>query len=276
MSNKIIYFARDLLERGEDFVIAKVVDTHGSAPRKKGAWMLMRSDGTTEGTVGGGRIEAETEKRCLEAFGTKEKSRIYHFKLNTTEQDALDMGCGGDADIQIQYISAGDPGNFLEEFNIRSTVYIFGAGHVGLALEPVLRHIDFRTVVLDDREEYASRERFPQAGEVRVIDSFKNSFGGIECDDDSYIVIVTRGHMGDYDVLKDALEQKRAYIGMIGSRSKTRLLYEKLMNDDGYTKEQLEKVYTPIGENIYAETPEEIAVSIAAEMIKVRNGHGER
>ncbi|NLF46722.1 MAG: dehydrogenase [Clostridiales bacterium] len=276
MSNKVIYFARDLLEKGEDFVIARVAETKGSTPRKSGALMLMRSDGTFSGTVGGGRIEAETEKLCRETIKTKEKRRTYHFKLNTTEEDALDMGCGGDADITIEYIDAGDPGRFLEEFRINDTAYIFGAGHVGLALEPVLRHINFSTVVIDDRKEYSNRERFPEATDVRTIKSFEHSFDDIACDVNSYIIIVTRGHMGDYDVLRHALKQERAYIGMIGSRKKNQIIRDMLKEKDGFTDAEIDQVYAPIGENIYAETPEEIAVSIAAELIRVRTGHGSR
>jgi len=276
MSNKVIYFARELLENGEDFVIARVAETNGSTPRKSGALMLMRSDGTFSGTVGGGRIEAETEKLCRETVKTKEKRRTYHFKLNTTEEDALDMGCGGDADITIEYIDAGDPGRFLEEFRINDTAYIFGAGNVALALEPVLRHINFSTVVIDDRKEYANRERFPEATDVRTIKSFEHAFDDITCDENSYIIIVTRGHMGDYDVLRHALKQERAYIGMIGSRKKNQIIRDMLKEKDGFTDAEIDQVYAPIGENIYAETPEEIAVSIAAELIRVRTGHGSR
>lgn len=273
MSQKIIYFARDLLEQGEDFVIAKVVDTKGSTPRKKGAWLLMKKDGTTQGTVGGGRLEAETEKLCKEVFQTKEKSRLHHFKLNTEEQDALDMGCGGDADVLIQYIDAAHPEEFVEEFNLETTAYIFGAGHVGLALEPVLRYVNFKTAVIDDREEYANRERFPEAAEVKVLPDFKHSFDEIQTDENSYIVIVTRGHMGDYDVLKDALKQKSAYVGMIGSRKKNAMLFD-MLRKEGYSEDDIARVHAPIGLSIKAETPEEIAISIAAEMIQVRANHG--
>lgn len=272
MSNKIIYFARDLLEQGEDFVIAKVVDTTGSTPRKKGAWMLVKKDGTTMGTVGGGRLEAETEKLCKETFDTKEKSKLCHFKLNTEERDALDMGCGGDADVLIEYVDAAHPESFKEEFNLETTAYIFGAGHVGLALEPVLRHINFRTVVIDDRKEYANRERFPEASEVKVLSDFKHAFEDLELNENSYIVIVTRGHMGDYDVLKDALKQKSAYVGMIGSKKKNKMLFD-MLREEGYSEADISRVHAPIGLSIQAETPEEIAISIAAEMIQVRASH---
>ena len=136
-----------------------------------------------------------------------------------------------------------------------------------------MRYVNFRTVVIDDREEYSNRERFPDAYEVKTIDSFRNSFEGLEIDENSYIVIVTRGHLGDLDVLRDALRLPCAYLGMIGSRNKNKVLYEALKKE-GFDESEFEKVYSPIGLEIHAETPEEIAVSIAGEMINVRAGYG--
>lgn len=276
--SKIGYFGKDLLEKGEDFVLAKVVDTTGSTPRKKGACLLMKKDGTRVGTVGGGKLEAEAEKLALEAFKTK-KSQIFHFRLKPEDQQGLDMRCGGDADISIEYVDATKPETFIEDFNIKSKAFIFGCGHVGQALEPILRYIDFTTIMIDDREDYANRERFPEADRVLLLDDFIESYREkgtgqiIETDDDSYIIIVTRGHSGDYDVLKQTLKKPNAYIGMIGSKGKVAELY-KMLKEDGFTQEDLDKVYSPIGLSIFAETPEEIAISIAAEMIKVRAGHG--
>jgi len=271
--SKAVYYAKDLIEKGEDFVIAKVVDTSGSAPRKKGAWLLMMKDGTKAGTVGGGALELETEKLAMTAFDTKQ-SFIYHFRLQPGAENSLDMRCGGDVDISIEYIDASNPGSFLYEFNLNAKAFIFGAGHVGLALEPVLRHIGFQTIVLDDRVEYVSRERFPEAAEVIVLDSFREAFKDIETDLDSYIIIVTRGHAGDYEVLKQALRLPHAYIGMIGSKKKVASGMKLLQEQEGFTCAELDKVYSPIGLEIHAETPEEIAVSIAAEMIQVRAGYG--
>lgn len=269
MSEQLSYFARDLIEQGEDFVIAKVVDTKGSAPRKKGAVMMMKKDGTTTGTVGGGLLEAETEKLCRKTFETREKSRIYEFTLDEKQKGALDMGCGGDATVQIDYIDASDPGDFIKEFKLASTAYIFGGGHVAYALEPVLRHVDFRTVVIDDREEYANSERYPHAERTIVTDDFNNAFDEIQTDDDSYIIIVTRGHRGDLQVLRQAIGRPFAYLGMIGSRRKNNLLFDELRKE-GVTEEQIARVHAPIGLSIGSETPEEIAISIVAEIIQER------
>ena len=269
MSEQLSYFARDLIEQGEDFVIAKVVDTKGSAPRKKGAVLMMKKDGTTTGTVGGGLLEAETEKLCRKTFETREKSHIYEFTLDEKQKGALDMGCGGDATVQIDYIDASDPGDFIKEFKLASTAYIFGGGHVAYALEPVLRHVDFRTVVIDDREEYANRERYPHAERTIVTDDFNNAFDEIQTDDDSYIIIVTRGHRGDLQVLRQAIGRPFAYLGMIGSRRKNNLLFDELRKE-GVTEEQIARVHAPIGLSIGSETPEEIAISIVAEIIQER------
>ena len=270
MSQKLSYFARDLIEQGEDFVIAKVVDTSGSTPRKKGAVLMMKKDGVTIGTVGGGLLEAETEKLCRKTFETKEKSHVYEFTLDEKQKGALDMGCGGDATVQIDYIDAENPGDFVKEFKLASTAYIFGGGHVAYALEPVLRHVDFRTVVIDDREEYANPERYPYADRTIAVDNFDNAFDNIETDDDSYIIIVTRGHRGDLQVLREALKRDFAYLGMIGSRRKNELLFDTLRRE-GVPESKLAEVHAPIGLKIGSETPEEIAVSIVAEIIQVRS-----
>ena len=276
MSNKIIYHARTFLENGQDFVIAKIINTEGHTPRKEGAWMMATADGEFIGTIGGGKIEAITQEHCMEAFETKVPSKTYHYKLDTEGKDAIDMGCGGDADVLVEYIDAQHPERFVEEYDSPTTAYIYGAGHVSLALEPILRSVDFHTVVIDDREEYANRERFPEADDVIVLDSFKDSFKDIKTDEDSYIIIVTRGHMGDYDVLKDAIKQPRAYLGMIGSTRKNELLYQKLRDEEGVTDEEIYNVHAPIGLEIHSETPEEIAISIVAEMINSRAGYDDR
>ena len=274
MGEPISYIARKYIEEGYDFVVARVVSTKGSAPRHRGAVMLMRDGGHTVGTVGGGLLEAETEKLCRQMLQTKEKTRIERFTLDEKQKDkgALEMGCGGDATIRFDYISAADPGTFVEDFKERSRAraFIFGGGHVAKALEPVLRHVDFETYIIDDREEYANKERFPQAVETIVCPDFDHCFDEIEVDDNSYLIIVTRGHKGDLQVLRQALQKPHAYLGMIGSRRKNKLLYDAL-REEGVSEEALQGIFAPIGLEIGSETPEEIGVSIAAEMIQVRS-----
>jgi xanthine dehydrogenase accessory factor len=268
-----IYVVKDLLEKEEDFVVAKIVDTQGITPRKKGAWLLMTQDGTVYGTVGGGSMEAEVGKACLKILKTKE-SKIHHFQVACAGGEGIDP-CQGSADVSIEYVDARKPDSFALVPDTETKAFIFGAGHVGTALEPILRSVNFTTTVIDDRPEFVNRERFPEAGAVVAAGSFEDAWRGLEPDENSYVVIVTRGHNGDYDVLKQALNRKVAYIGMMGSRKKVAEIF-RVLREEGFRQEDLDRVYTPIGTNIFAETPEEIAISIAGEMIMVRAGHGER
>ena len=276
MAQPISYIARKFIEENIDFAIAKVIETKGSAPRKRGAAMIMTPEGNFYGTVGGGMLEARTQELCRKVMETKENI-TYEFILDEQQQgeNALAMGCGGDATIQVDYIDTKNPGNFIEEFRLKSDAYIFGGGHVAYALEPLLRHVDFTTTVIDDREEYSNPERYPKAERTIVCEDFDHCFDEIETDDDSYIVIVTRGHRGDLSVLRQALQKPNAYIGMIGSRRKNRLLYDELLKE-GFTQEKLDYVHAPIGLEIKSETPEEIGISITAEMIQVRAEKAER
>jgi len=266
---EIIRMGKDIIDRGEDFVIAKVIQTVGSTPRKKGAWMLMTAEGTFYGTVGGGKLEAEVERICRETIRTRE-SGIHEFRLTPEDQQGIDMRCGGDAKVSIEFVDHLNPDNFEEDMERSATAYIFGAGHVGKEIAKVLKFVGFTTVVLDDRPEFANAERFPDADRIIVLDDFGIAFKDISTDEDSFIIIVTRGHSGDYDVLKQALERPGAYIGMIGSRKKIAAVYG-MLREYGFGEADIARVHSPIGLAIGAETPEEIAVSIAAEMILVRS-----
>jgi xanthine dehydrogenase accessory factor len=160
---------------------------------------------------------------------------------------------------------------FIEPTFVPGTVFIFGAGHVSQQVAEVAALVKFRTVVLDDREEFANSQRFPKADQIVVPSSFEQAFTGLEMDSDSYMVIVTRGHLHDKTVLEKALRTKAGYIGMIGSRRKRDMLYQTLLSE-GFTQEDIDRVHCPIGLNIGGDTPEEIAISIVAELIKVRSG----
>ena len=160
---------------------------------------------------------------------------------------------------------------FIEPTFVPGTVFLFGAGHVSQQVAEVAALVKFRTVVLDDREEFANPQRFPKADQIIVPSSFEQAFAGLEIDSDSYLVIVTRGHLHDKTVLERALRTKAGYIGMIGSRRKRDMLYQTLLTE-GFTQKDIDRVYCPIGLNIGGDTPEEIAVSIVAQLIKVRCG----
>jgi len=156
----------------------------------------------------------------------------------------------------------------LEPIFSEPTVYIFGAGHVSQQLAPLIKGVSFKVVVIDDREMFANNERFPEADEI-IVSEFEKCFNKLNIDGSSYLVIVTRGHLYDGFVLEQAIKTNARYIGMIGSKKKIHTLYQNLIKK-GIAKEKLDRVYAPIGIDINSETPEEIAVSIAAELIKVR------
>ena len=161
----------------------------------------------------------------------------------------------------------------VEPFFVPGTVYLFGAGHVSQQVASLAGLVDFRTVVFDDRSEFANRERFPAADKLEVIPCFDKALDGLALDGDSYVVIVTRGHRHDQTVLEQVLRTDAGYIGMIGSRKKRARLYESLLSQ-GFTNKDLERIHSPIGLNIGAETPEEIGVSIVAELIQARSERG--
>jgi len=170
---------------------------------------------------------------------------------------------------QPELVSCQGKQYLVESLCQEGTVYIFGAGHISQQLAPLTNLVGFRTVVLDDRQEFANPERFPTAEEVIVLDSFEQALAGLEMHADSYLVLVTRGHAHDNIVLRQALGSKAGYIGMIGSRRKRDAVYAALERE-GFSRLEFARVFSPIGLAIGAETPEEIAVSIVAELIQVR------
>ncbi|WML33860.1 XdhC family aldehyde oxidoreductase maturation factor [Clostridium sp. OS1-26] len=174
--------------------------------------------------------------------------------------------------ITFQNLVAEGKKYLVEPVLNHEAVYIIGAGHVSQKIAEITKMLDFKTIIIDDREEFANRERFKTADEVKAIPSFENIFNYINIDSRSYIIIVTRGHAYDKEVLARMLKTDARYIGMIGSKTKRDFVYNCLLNE-GYTSKDMERVYCPIGLSISAQTPEEIAVSIAAELVLVRRSH---
>lgn len=243
-----------LKRKGDKAALATITMTKGSTPREQGAKMLVKSDGTIVGSIGGGSLELEVCKEALKVIASG-KAKVLHFDL-TGRAAEVGMVCGGIMDV------------FIEPIVSPPTLYIFGGGHISLALAKIGKMLEFRTVVIDDSPEFANRERFPEADEVLVQD-FKSASSQFQIDESSYIVIVTRGHLSDEMVLEWAIKTKARYIGMIGSKKKVKTVYSHLQSR-GISQEMLKRVHAPIGLEINAETPEEIAVSILAEIIQVK------
>ncbi len=339
MNAELAQAAVSLLEAGKSFALATIVESEGSTPRHVGASMLVRTDGSIAGTIGGGPLEATAIQHALGALAAG-KTLVMGY-----DSPQLGMMCGGGGIVLIEYTDStrlktrelyrnlldllrsgrrgwlvtavsdegaeelttnkclvdsggavfGDPVHPLESLqqlakrggtydqilangSLRTYVqpvgalgaaYVFGAGHCGEKLVPVLSTIGFFTVIVDDRADFANQERFPTADRVVVPESFDAVVETLPIDGDSYVVIVTRGHAHDKNVLRQALGTRAGYVGMIGSKKKVAGVLQAL-RDEGFSADDIARVHAPIGLSIGAETPEEIAVSIAAELIQVR------
>jgi xanthine dehydrogenase accessory factor len=235
--------------------LATIVNVRGSIPSFETAKMLVRDDGSIVGTIGGGCVEAEVWQAAREVM-EQEKARTLTFNLNENPKYDTGLVCGGTLEV------------FVEPVLPASVLYIFGAGHVAYNLYRVARVAGFDVVIADDREAYANRERFPDAREI-YSDSFDDAFNKITPAESSFIVIVTRGHRDDMNVLRWAVSTPARYIGMIGSTRKVITIYKEL-EAEGIAPERFDRVHAPVGLDIGAVTPEEIAVAVAAEMVAVR------
>lgn len=242
-----------LKSKGECAALATLISTSGSTPREQGARMLVREDGSILGTVGGSLLEGKVREEAKNVI-QEGKPKLLDFDLTGKDKDG--MICGGIAKVYIEPIIP------------KSALYIFGGGHISFFLARMGKMVDFRVVVIDDRKEYANPERFPEADKT-IADDYPNAFSQISVDKSSYIVIVTRGHAYDQTVLEWAITTDANYIGMIGSQKKNRKVFDNLVAK-GVSEDDLKRVHAPIGLDINAETPEEIAVSIMAEVIKIR------
>ncbi len=244
-----------LRRRGEKAVLATIVSTRGSAPRKEGAKMLVQSNGKIMGTIGGGSLEHQVCKEALKMIDGNE-SKMAHFELTNKDASKEGMLCGGIVDV------------FMEPIKPLPALLIFGGGHISFFLARIGKMIDFHVTVIDDRPEFANAERFPEADET-IAEDMASVTKQLDINSASYIVIVTRGHQKDTEVVQWAVTTPAAYIGTIGSKRKIHTAFAYLKTK-GITQEQLDRVHSPIGLPIGAETPEEIAVSIMAEIIQVR------
>jgi xanthine dehydrogenase accessory factor len=239
---------------GQRAALATIVHTNGSIPSYESSRMLVREDGSIAGTIGGGCVEAEVWAAAKEVM-QRESPRKMVFNLNNEASYDNGLICGGTLEV------------FVEPILPQPMIYLFGGGHVSMALAEAASAAGFGIGVADDRESFANKGRFPMAQEI--YSSYEDAFEKIRPNGSSYLVIVTRGHKEDMRVLAWAVRTEARYIGMIGSKRKVLSLY-KALESDGYKPEEFERVYAPMGLEIGALSPEEIAVSIAAELVAVR------
>jgi xanthine dehydrogenase accessory factor len=244
-----------LRKLGQKCAIATIVQVNGSIPSFESAKILVREDGSFMGTVGGGCVEAEVWNAAREVIET-EKPRHLSFSLG--QDAAYDEGliCGGQLNI------------FVEPVIPQPRAFIFGGGHVSKSISKVATLAGFSTSIVDNREAFANQERFPEA-EATYAEEYEDVFPKLPVNSSSYVIIVTRGHRDDMRVLRWAVNTPAKYIAMIGSKRKTiSVVHER--EKEGIPREAFDKVFAPMGLEIGAEMPEEIAISVVAEMIAVR------
>lgn len=256
MSVEIYRRLLEILARGETAALVTVVEATGSVPGKPGFKMVVDSRGCAAGTVGGGSLENTAIGEAQRALG-EGSSRLFRFSLTPEEAGGLGMLCGGEAALFIEVVSSADE------------LFIVGAGHIAQPLAAMGKMLGFTVTVTDDREEFCTRERFPEADRL-LAGELPAVIGKMNLHRKSYVVIVTRGHAGDQLALELTLRSKAGYLGMIGSRRKVEAVFTQL-RARGFRPEELARVHAPIGLDIGARTPAEIALSICAEIIAVKN-----
>lgn len=252
MEIKIMERISEALQKQQRIALVTLTKSEGSTPGKEGSIMCVEPDGKILGTVGGGKIEKmviDEAVRCIEDNVSK------HFKYELNASAELGMICGGLVE------------GYIKVFGASRKLLIAGGGHVALELYQLAHLLKYEVVIFEDREEFGNRERFPHAAQI-MMGNVAENLSHYPIDDNSCVMLVTRGHQHDEEALKAVINSDAAYIGMIGSRSKAKKTLEKLL-EEGYDEEKVRKVYSPSGLGIGGTTPEEIALSIMAEIQKI-------
>jgi xanthine dehydrogenase accessory factor len=247
--------AQRLLQEGQPFAFATVIGAEGSTPRHLGAKMIVRDDGAIVGTIGGGNLEAQVIERAREALAAGVPVRV-----DLSLGPSLGQCCGGRVEVLIEPCRA------------RDRLYLFGAGHVGQALARAAAPLGFELTVIDPRPDWNSGDRFP-AEASRLLEDGPEAIGHLPFDDRrTYCAVMTHSHRDDEEVVRLLLDRPVRYLGLIGSKTKWARFRQRYLGR-GIAEERLARVRCPVGLELAAETPEEIAVSIVAELVKVRRAH---
>ncbi|MBI1875720.1 MAG: XdhC family protein [Acidobacteria bacterium] len=257
MTQGVLKAVADALEQGEEAALVTIVSARGSTPQRVGAKMLVFADGRTIGTIGGGCYEHDAFWKAREALRTR-RPQLVHYELTDDFAEETGLVCGGQMDV------------FIEPLEPAPRLYIVGAGHVGQQLGRFAQSAGFRIHVVDDREKFANRERFPGADQI-AVDSIPDWLATADLPVTAYVVIVTRGHRHDLDALRMLSQRALRYLGLIGSRAKVKRIVDALLAE-GMPPDVFERIHAPIGFDIGAVTPEEIAISIVAELIAAKYG----
>jgi len=246
----------DAQKEGTGIALATVVSTNKSSPRKAGARMVVYGDGSIAGTIGGGVLEKmvieEAKKALIEG-----RPRKVEYSLDPEDPENITMCCGGEMEIFIDVVKSEAP------------LLIFGGGHVGEKIARIAELIGMPYIIVDDRKEYANRERFPQAADVRVS-PYRESFDKITIGPETHIIICTHGHAHDLACLREALKTKASYIGVIASKDKIKL-FRRQIREEGAVKYD-DRVFSPIGLDLGDSSPGQIALSVMAEIVMLKSG----
>jgi xanthine dehydrogenase accessory factor len=243
-----------LQEQGSPFAVCTIIAAKGSTPRSV-AKMIVKADGSILGTIGGGLAELYIIREAVNAIQANQ-SKVVEYTLNNDAADGIPMQCGGSISV------------FIEVVRAKPCVVMIGGGHVGMAVGKLAAFLGYRFVIIDDRVEYANTDRYPMASEVHSDPDMAKAVEDLSFDANSYVVIATKD--ADFKALRGVVNSDAPYIGMIGSKRKVALVFEQLKHE-GIEEERFRRIYAPVGLDIGAETPEEIAVSILAEVMKIRN-----
>jgi len=257
MNSEVFAAVAEALERGEAAALVTIVATTGSTPQRVGAKMLVFGDGRLVGTIGGGCYENDAFWKARESLRTR-KPQLVRYELSDDFAQETGLICGGQMEV------------YIEPIEPSPELYVVGAGHVGFHLARLAHEVGFRVHVVDDREKFANRDRFPFAADV-VVDDIPAWIGRTELPSHGYAVVVTRGHTNDLEALRALSSRELRYLGLIGSRAKVARIFDALVAD-GVPPGMLSRIHAPIGLDIGAVTPQEIAVSILAELIAVKHG----
>jgi xanthine dehydrogenase accessory factor len=257
MNQEVFAALAEALQQGEEVALVTITASTGSTPQRVGAKMLVFADGRTVGTIGGGCYENDAFGKAREAIAGRRALNV-KYELNDDFAEESGLICGGQMQV------------FIEPVEPSPDVYVFGAGHVGSSFARMAYEAGFRVHVIDDREKFANPALFPQGVET-IVDDVPNWIVAHPLPPTAYAVIVTRGHRHDLDTLRSLATKPARYVGLIGSRAKVKLLFDTLAAE-GVSPESLGRVHAPIGLDIGAVTPQEIAVSILAEVIAVKHG----
>jgi xanthine dehydrogenase accessory factor len=257
VNEDVLSAAADALKRGDAVALVTVVRSNGSTPQRAGAKMLVFADGRSVGTIGGGCYENDAFGKAREAILSR-KPQLVHYELDDDFAQETGLICGGQMDV------------YIEPIEPSPELYVIGAGHVGFHLARVAHEVGFRVHVVDDREKFANAERFPTATEI-LVEDIPAWIARTSLPPYAYVVIVTRGHTNDLEALRGLAPRDLRYLGLIGSRAKVARIYAELAAEP-LPADALKRVHAPIGLDIGAVTPQEIAVSIVAELIAVKHG----